>query len=77
LPPEGSGRFGFVLAADFLNAEPVPFAAEALAAINFLLFALNCDDLFDVDFLGIFLEIKINCGLLINEIYIGSININN
>lgn len=39
LPPEGSGLFGLVLAADFVKEEPLE-DLDAFAAINVLLFAL-------------------------------------
>jgi len=41
LPPDGSGLFGFELAADLVIAEPLPVALLFLAAIYFVLLALN------------------------------------
>jgi hypothetical protein len=46
-PPAGSGLFGFVEAADFVNADPLPLDFEDLAAMNFLFLSENFCILFD------------------------------
>jgi hypothetical protein len=55
LPPAGSGLLGFVLAADLLNADPLPVALADLAAMNFLLFDFLYKDALLCDFFVIFI----------------------
>jgi hypothetical protein len=52
-PPAGSGLLGLLLAFDLVNADPLPDAFEALAAMYLVFFSLKLAVLLDVVDFGI------------------------